>query len=124
MPSTAESATGLLNKLSDEELARYGDIARDQATAELSRWWVQAGLALGALALVGWTAVKLGAPGWLEAAGIDANCVGRCTAIGLGLALLLGYWPYRRVKNWTLWNQHCKAVQVEQERRQGPLQKG
>ena len=35
----------------------------------------------------------------------------------MGIGLLLAYFPYRRVRNWTLWNGHCKAVAQEQTRR-------
>ena len=97
-------------KLSDDELARYGEIARDQASAELSRWWVQAVLAFGAVCAFGWAAVRWG----IEAAGF-----GRAVVVAAGVGLLLAYSPYRRVKNWILWRRHCKAVSFEQERRLG-----
>ena len=120
MPSTAEAArqaaSSLLLVLSDDELARYGEIARDQAAAELSRWWLQGGLALGALGSLAWGFVRWGFAG-IEAAGIEAAGFGRAVALALGIGLVLAYSPYRRVRNWTLWRQHCKAVRTEQERR-------
>lgn len=102
--------------MTDDQLARYGEIARDQATAELSRWWLQALLAVCALAAFGWASVKWGIAGF-EAMGIEAAGFGRSVVAGLGIGLLLAYFPYRRVRNWTLWNGHCKAVAQEQTRR-------
>ena len=117
MPSTAEAALKLLNLLTDDELARYGEIARDQASAEQQRWWLQALLAAGAVASFLWATVKWGIAG-IEAAGIEPAGFGRAVMLGLGLGLLLAYSPYRRIKNWTLWNRHCRAVLAEQQRRQ------
>ncbi len=116
MPSTAEAAKSLLLKLSDDELARYGEIARDQAAAELSRWWVQAVLALGGLATFGWALARWGIAG-AGAAGIETAGFSQTVVIAAGMGLLLAYSPYRRVKNWILWRGHCKAVSSEQERR-------
>ena len=107
----------LLNVLTDDELARYGEIARDQATAELQRWWLPALLAIGAVAAFWWATAKWGIAG-IEAAGIEPAGFGRAVVLGLGLGLVLAYSPYRRIKNWTLWNRHCKAVREEQQRRQ------
>ena len=118
MPSTTEAARSLLYVLTDDELARYGEIARDQARAELERWWLQGGLAVGSVSAFAWATAKWGIAG-VEAMGIEAAGFGRSVVLAMGLGLLLAYWPYRRVRNWTLWNQHCKAVVVEQTRRSG-----
>jgi hypothetical protein len=118
MQNTAEAARALLLKLSDDELARYGEIARDQAAAEVSRWWVQAVLAVGALVAFGWAVLRWGIAG-NGTTGIEAAGFGRAVAIAAGLGLLLAYSPYKRVKNWFLWRRHCKAVLFEQKRRLG-----
>ncbi len=115
MPNTVEAAKGLLITLSDDELARYGEVARDQAAAELSRWWLQAVLAVAAIGAFGWAGAR-----WsVAAAGIEAAGLGRAVGLAIAGGLLLAYSPYRRVRNWTLWRRHCKAVLDEQERRLG-----
>jgi len=116
MPNTAEAAKGLLLKLSDDELARYGEVARDQAAAELSRWWVQAALAVAAVGAFGWAAARWGVAG-IGAAGTEAAGFGRAVGFAIFAGLVLAYSPYRRVRNWTLWRRHFKAVLAEQERR-------
>jgi hypothetical protein len=113
MPNTAEGAQQLLDALTDDELARYGEIARDQASQELERWWLQAALALAAIGAVAWAAVR-----W-NAAGMETTGVGRSAMAALGVAAVCGYWPYRRLKNWSLWRGHCKAVSAELARRRG-----
>ena len=123
MPSTADtagqSARSLLKALTDDQLARYGEIARDQAAAELSRWWLQVLLAVASVGTFTWALATWGIAGIgnLEAIGIEAEGFGRSVGFAFGLGLLLAYFPYRRVKNWTLWNAHCKAVAAEQSRR-------
>jgi hypothetical protein len=111
MPNIAEGPQALLDALTDDELARYGEIARDQASQELERWWLQAALALAAIGAVAWAAMR-----W-SAAGVEATGVGRSAMVALGLAAVFGYWPYRRLKNWSLWRGHCKAVNAELARR-------
>ena len=123
MRNTAEAGRDLLTVLTDDQLARYGEIARDQATAELSRWWWQAMLAVGAVSAFAWATAKWGIAG-VETASIEVAGFGRAVVLGLGLGFVLAYCPYRRLKNWTLWNQHCKAVRAEQERRSGAPQQG
>ena len=111
MPNTAETAETLLGVLTDDELARYGQIARDQAKHELRNWGLQALLGLSALGAAGW-----------GAAALEVGGIGRSAAWALGVAAALGYWPYRRVKNWSLWQRHVKAVDAEQARRQNEQQ--
>ena len=115
MRATAEAGRALLGALNDDELARYGEIARDQAAHELERWWLQAMLAVAAVAAIGWAAVK-----W-SAAGMEASGLGRSLMLALGLAAVLGYWPYRRARNWVLWTKHARAVSAEQARRRGEV---
>jgi hypothetical protein len=103
----------LLDALTDDELARYGEIARDQASQELERWWLQAALALVAVGAVVWAAMR-----W-SVAGMETAGVGRSAMAAVGLAAVFGYWPYRRLKNWSLWRGHCRAVSAELARRRG-----
>jgi hypothetical protein len=123
MPDTADTAPGaarsLLDCLTDDQLARYGEIARDQAAAELSRWWLQVLFAVAAVGAFAWALSTWGVARieGLEALGVEAEGFGRSVAFAFGLGLLLAYFPYRRVKNWLLWNAHCKAVAAEQSRR-------
>jgi hypothetical protein len=123
MRNTAEAGRALLNVLSDDELARYGEIARDQAAAELSRWWVQVLLGCGALASFAWASVKWGIAG-IQAVGIEAAGFGGAVIAAIGAGLMLAYPPYRRMRNWTLWRRHCKAVAAEQQRRLAASQRG
>ena len=107
MPSIADTPASLLGVLTDDELARYGQIARDQATHELHNWGLQAALGLSALGAAAWGATVL-----------EGGGLGRSAAWAMGAAAVLGYWPYRRVKNWSLWQRHLKAVDAEQARHQ------
>jgi hypothetical protein len=118
MPNTAEGAQALLDALTDDELARYGEIARDQASLELERWWLQAALALAAVGALTWAAMR-----W-SAAGMETSGVGRSAMAALGLAAVFGYWPYRRLKNWSLWRGHCRAVHAELARRRSAASDG
>jgi len=118
MPSTADRGQDLLVALSDAELARYGEIARDQAKAELSRWWVQAGLLLGSIAAFWWATAKWGIAG-SAMLGVEPQGFGRWVVLPAALGAALAYPPYRRVRGWTMWNRHCKAVRDEQMRRRG-----
>ncbi len=102
--------------LSDDELARYGEIAHDQAAVELDRWWVPAALLTAAAGVMAWTLVKWGIAS-IASLGLEVVGFGRSVVAGIGAALALAYWPYRRVRNWALWNRHCKAVHDEQQRR-------
>jgi hypothetical protein len=112
MPNTAETAESLLDVLTEAELARYGEIARDQAMHELRNWGVQAALGVAALASASWAAAGLGC------GCVDLGGYGRHVGWALGAAVALGYWPYRRLKNWSLWRRHVKAVDAAQARRQ------
>ncbi len=101
----------MLGVLTNDELARYGEIARDQASLELRRWWLHALLALAAIAVLGWAGMM-----WVSA-GLGWTGLKSSVLLAIGLAIVLGYAPYRRIKNWVLWNQHCRAVRDEQVRR-------
>ena len=103
---TAEAGQELLGLLSDDELARYGEIAADQVTQELERRWLQGALGIAALGSGLWGA-------W----GFIAAGLGRTGVLAMGVAAALGYWPYRKARTRALWKRHCEAVSAEQERR-------
>ena len=108
MPNTDDQSgwLHLLSSLTDEELHRYGEIAADQRRLEWQHVGAQALLAIGSIAALGWFAAEcmMKGPTW------------RGAAI-LGLAVLLGYWPYRRAVVRRLWGRHCKAVAREEKAR-------
>ena len=96
----------LLQSLTDEELERYGDVARDQRKKELDHWWAQILSAVMA-------SIALGYAVWLVFMGrstFAAFCL-------LVVAIVLGIWPYQKAKMRRLWQKHCKAVAAEQARR-------
>jgi hypothetical protein len=106
MQDTAETWEGLLATLTDDELARYGEIARDQVGRELKHRWLQLALTFGAFGSGLWTT-------WgIILAGFRGSAL-----LTLGLAAALGYWPYRKAKTRRLWKVHCDAVEAEQARR-------
>ena len=112
MPNTAEAGRALLGVLNDDELERYAEIASDQAALELQRWWWQLALAIGSACALAWGINKMIITTWEQVAW-------RQVFSALGLALLMGYWPYRRVRNWSLWKRRLKAVGDERRRRAG-----
>ena len=106
MQDTAETWEGLLATLTDDELASYGRIARDQVGRELKHRWLQVALAIGAVGSGLWTT-------WgIVLAGFRGSAL-----LTLGLAAALGYWPYRKARTRRLWRVHCEAVVAEQARR-------
>jgi hypothetical protein len=123
MQNTADRPGPLLSILSDEELARFGEIAADQAALELEGWQWQVALLAGAAMATVWSAVKWGLAE-IEALGVKDVGFGSGVVLGLGSAVALGYSPYRRVRNWTLWTRHGRSVRYEQERRRSALQRG
>ena len=96
----------MLQSLTDDELERYGDVARDQRKKELDHWWAQILSAVMA-------SIALGYAVWLVFMGrstFAAFCL-------LVVAIVLGIWPYQKAKMRRLWQKHCKAVAAEQARR-------
>ena len=71
------------------------------------------------------SAVGLGALYFLGTGGTGSFYLGSIllisVVIGLGVGMVLAYWPYRRVRNWTMWNRHCQAVAEEQTRRRSGM---
>ena len=108
MPNTDDGAGwhALLASLTDDELKRYGEIAADQRRNETNLAWAQVVCAAGALLSVGWFVRELLGHGitWRS-----------CAA--LGLAGVLGYWPYRKAVVRRLWGRHCQAVKAEINKR-------
>lgn len=105
MPNTDDRSgwLQLLSSLSDDELRRYGQIAADQRRLEWQYAWAQAALVIGSVAAMGWFIAECMAHGLTWGA-----------VAALGLAAVLGYWPYRRAIVRRLWERHCKAVAREQ----------
>ncbi|MEM1307357.1 MAG: hypothetical protein AAGG99_07520, partial [Pseudomonadota bacterium] len=106
-PEARAAWIGLLSFLSDDELARYGEIARDQLDQEWQRGFLQAlggitGLALmaGAAAALIWGWVAL----WLAASVAIVGCA-------------IDVWAWKKVKARRLWRSHIRAVADEQARR-------
>ncbi|MEO1695061.1 MAG: hypothetical protein AAFR55_07475 [Pseudomonadota bacterium] len=107
-PEARAAWIGLLSFLSDDELARYGDIARDQLDQEWQRGLLQAlggitGLALmaGAAAALIWGWVAL----WLAVSVAIVGCA-------------IDVWAWKKVKARRLWRSHIRAVADEHARRQ------
>lgn len=104
-----ENATGwlgLLTSLTDEELARYGEIAADQRRQEWRHAWAQVLLVIAAVASIVWVlrAIALNGLSWPPVA-------------GLAVALAFAYWPYRQWVVRKLWRRHLQAVEREKARR-------
>ena len=100
-------ARDLLTSLTDDEVSRYMLVAQDQIKLE-ERWAALkvacacAGAALVAILI--WRGLGNGFGTWAIA--------------GLGLGLLMGYWPWRVMKCRQLWQKHFEAAKAEQARRQ------
>ena len=100
-------AIALLAELSDDEVARYMAVASDQM--KLEERWAAAKLVLGfsGVLLCGFALWQGFATGF-----------GNWTIAGLGLGLLMGYWPWRVLRCRQLWRLHFEAARAEQARRQ------
>jgi hypothetical protein len=97
----------LLESLTDDEVARYMGVARDQVKLEERHWVVKAGSAVIAVLLavvLAWQALRLGFTRWHFG--------------GLGLAFAMGYWPWRVFACRRLWLKHFDAAKAELARRQ------
>ena len=97
---------GLLTALTDEELARYGEIAADQRRQEWRHAWAQFLLVGASAACLVWALRDAVVNGfsWLVAA-------------GLALSIACAYWPYRQAVVRNLWRRHLAAVEREKARR-------
>ncbi len=96
----------LLGALTDDELRRYAEIARDQRNIEYERWWAQVLLWVAAAASFGFAVWQL------TVAGLTTLVV-----LAMLAAVAAGYWPYRKVQMRRLWQRHCEAVARELARR-------
>ena len=96
----------LLSALTDDELDRYGEIARDQRDLEYDRWWAQVLCIVAACGAVALLAREV----WIEG---DTRTVVALMIAGVALSI----WPYRKAKMRRMWNRHCAAVAREQARR-------
>jgi hypothetical protein len=97
---------GLLSALTDEELDRYGEIARDQRNLEFEKAWAQGLCVIGAFIAFGFAVREV----------INQGVTQACVALLLAAAAL-GFWPYQKARMRWLWNQHCAAVAREKARR-------
>ena len=106
-PEAKAAWLGLLSFLSDDELARYGEIARDQLDQESQRAVLQWGSAVAGVGL----AV---AAFWGNIAGsVAIGTLLLALAVGFGLE----YWVWKKLKARRLWQSHIEAVAVEQAQR-------
>ena len=97
----------LLSTLTDDELDRYGEIAKDQRNLEYDRWWMQILCIVGAICALGWAVREMVASGGL-----------RWVLVLLAASLALAVWPFRKARMRRMWDRHCKAVSQEKARRQ------
>ncbi|MEM6496359.1 MAG: hypothetical protein AAF709_06505 [Pseudomonadota bacterium] len=95
-----------MQSLTDDELERYGSIAADQRNLEYDHWWAQVLSGIGAI-------LALGCAIWSIYEGRSVWT----TLLLLLVAMVLGIWPYQKVKMRSLWDKHCKAVADEKTRR-------
>jgi hypothetical protein len=102
----AEGWHGLLGALTDDELARYGEIAADQRRQEWRHAWAQLLMSGASVACLAWAVRSFAMSGltWGGAASVVLSCA-------------LGYWPYRQAVVRRLWRRHVLAVEHEQARR-------
>jgi hypothetical protein len=102
----AHGALKLLEQLTDDEVRRYMAVARDQIAIEdrLAGLKIASAIAgvLVAVCFV-WQGMTTGFGTWVIA--------------GLGLALALGYWPWRVLRCKQLWQKHFDAARSELLRR-------
>ena len=96
----------LLSELTDDELVKYGEIAKDQRNLEFERSTMQ--LISGIVALV---ALIIGVR-----EGIQNGMTG-FAVICLVLAGIPGFWIFQKSRTRRFWSKHCDAVTREQTRR-------
>jgi hypothetical protein len=100
-------ARDLLTTLTDEEVTRYMSVAQDQVRLEERLALVKVLSAIGAIVL-----------GVLVAWHVVTSGLARLDVAGLGLAAVMGYWPWRVFKCRQLWLKHLEAARAELARRQ------
>ena len=106
LESSAKKWRRLLSQLTDEELAMYGIIAKDQHDLELGRSRVSILSSLGLL-----LALIVGIQEVLH------NCVTDLVLLCASMAVVPTSWLLRTFRTRRFWNKHCTAVVREQVRR-------
>lgn len=106
-PAEAEEGwVGLLSTLSDEELKRYGEIARDQKALEWNSSALQAVAAGGSVLLIAAIVAEIYA-GWSwYFVSLTALIAGACANF-----------PWQKHRMRSLWARHIRAVEMERSRR-------
>jgi hypothetical protein len=105
-PAAKASWLGLLSFLSDDELARYGEIAKDQEAIEGNLRWLQiASVVVGTCLLV--------ASGLVFSSGASIGLAILLAGVGIAAEV----WPYKKAKARKMWAGHAAAVKAEQKRR-------
>ncbi len=103
---SAETWLALLAELTDDELAKYGEIARDQRNLELERPGLQ--ILCGVVALL---ALAIGISEGVQ------NGMTVLAVICMALGGVLGFWLFQKSRTRRFWNKHCAAVVNEKTRR-------
>lgn len=106
----AAGARALLATLTDEEVRRYMAVAQDQVAIEERFSGLKIASAATSGALTGWCLLEGligGFRGWVVA--------------GLGLGLVMGYWPWRVYQCRRMWLKHREAARSELVRRNVPV---
>jgi hypothetical protein len=96
----------LLEALTEDEVARYLEMAGDQVRNEERRLWLQLTVGAGAVALLAY-----------DAADGLANGVTSWHVAVLAVALAMAYWPWRARACRRLWMGHVDAAKAELARR-------
>jgi len=101
-----QGAKDLLLSLTDDEVARYMSVARDQIAIEDRHKGLKIASAVGGIAAIAWFAMQ-GFSGALRGS----------TIAGIALGLAMVYWPWRVLQCKQLWQKHFDAAREELTRR-------
>ena len=102
----ALGALGLLESLTDEQVARYMAVARDQIQIEERLAGLKIASAIAGILLTGWfvwQGITTGFGNWVIA--------------GLAAGFAMGYWPWRVLRCRQMWQKHLDAARGELTRR-------
>ena len=102
----AQGALALLGSLTDEEVRRYMAVARDQIRNEERLAGLKIASAIGGVLIAGWFIWQGMATGF-----------GKSVIAGVGLGMVMGYWPWRVLKCKVLWQKHFDAARAELTKR-------
>ncbi len=103
---SADTWLRLLSELTDDELVKYCEIAKDQRDLEFERFGAQILCGLGML-----LALAMGVYEALQ------NGMTNLAVVCMILAVALGFWLLQKSRTRRFWNKHCAAVAREQARR-------